>query len=314
MRKKLIRAILFPAILCLLLAPASLLVLPKNNTAEAGTLHPDADGILSQKKDSIDVLFLGDSLAYCGFMPLELWDTYGIPSFVCSSLAQKAFETEELLEQALTCQTPKVVVLDVNVLYWTCKQDAAAFYELGAEVPVFRYHDRWKSLTAADFFSLPHYTAESPNRGYFMKTGTEYSPHDDYMEVRKGRGKPGHGSLRYLRQMAELCARKDIQLVLCSVPSAANWNRSRHEAIEKIAEDLGVPYVDGNLADIGIDWHTDTPDGGDHMNPKGAAKVTAWIGAYLRQTYALPDRREDPSYENWTRDAADFRIRAAEAE
>ena len=48
MRKKLIRVILFPAILCLLLVPASLLVLPKNNTAEAGTLHPDADGILSQ--------------------------------------------------------------------------------------------------------------------------------------------------------------------------------------------------------------------------------------------------------------------------
>ena len=66
MRKKLIRAILFPAILCLLLVPASLLVLPKNNTAEAGTLHPDADGILSQRRDSIDVLFLGDSLAYCG--------------------------------------------------------------------------------------------------------------------------------------------------------------------------------------------------------------------------------------------------------
>ena len=88
MGKKIIRVILFPAILCLLLVPASLLVLPKNNTAEAGTLHPDADGILSQRRDSIDVLFLGDSLAYCGFMPLELWDTYGIPGFVCSSLAE----------------------------------------------------------------------------------------------------------------------------------------------------------------------------------------------------------------------------------
>ncbi len=130
MGKKIIRVILFPAILCLLLVPASLLVLPKNNTAEAGTLHPDADGILSQRRDSIDVLFLGDSLAYCGFMPLELWDTYGIPGFVCSSLAEKTFETQELLEQALGCQSPKVVVLDVNVLYWTCKKEAAAFYKL----------------------------------------------------------------------------------------------------------------------------------------------------------------------------------------
>lgn len=314
MRKNLTRAAMFLVILCLLLVPVSLLVLPKNNTAEAGTLYPDADGILSQRKDSIDVLFLGDSLAYCGFMPLELWDQYGIPSFVCSSLAQKAYETEELLEQALTCQTPKVVVMDVNVLYWTCKEDAAAFYELGAEVPVFRYHDRWKSLTGADFFSLPHYTAESPDRGYYIKTGTEYSDRGNYMEAKKGRGKPGHGSLRCLEQIADRCQKQGIQLVLCSVPSSSNWNMPRHSAITKIAQELGVPYLDGNLENIGIDWHTDTPDGGDHMNTKGAAKVTAWMGRYLQEHYLLPDRREDPLYENWNRDAEDFRIRVAQAE
>lgn len=314
MLKKLTRICLFLVILAVLLVPASLLVMPKNNTAEAGTLHPDADGILSQRTDSIDVLFLGDSLAYCGFMPLELWAEYGIPSFVCSSLAQRAYETEELLEQALTCQTPKVVVLDVNVLYWTCKQDASAFYELGGEIPVFRYHDRWKHLTGADFFSLPHYTADSPNRGYYMKTGTEYSAHDDYMRPQKGRGKPGHGSLRYLKQIADICRKQDIRLVLCSVPSASNWNMPRHDAIDRIAKELDVPYLDGNLEDIGIDWHTDTPDGGDHMNTRGAAKVTAWMGRYLRENYLLPDRREDPLYKNWNRDADAFRTKVAQAE
>ena len=181
-------------------------------------------------------------------------------------------------------------------------------------MPVFRYHDRWKSLRAGDFFSLPHYTAESPNRGYLMKTGREYSSRGDYMQAYPGRGRPGHGSLGYLRQIAELCAREQIPLVLCSVPSAANWNGSRHDAIAQIAEELGVPYVDGNLEEIGIDWHTDSPDGGDHMNPRGAAKVTAWIGEYLRRSYDLPDRRGDPAYENWNRDAEDFRARVAAAE
>ena len=207
-----------------------------------------------------------------------------------------------------------VVVLDVNVLYWTCKKEAAAFYKLGSKVPVFRYHDRWKSLGGGDFFSLPHYTAESPNRGYLMKTGREYSSRGDYMQDYPGRGRPGQGSLGYLRQIAQICAREQIPLVLCSVPSAANWNGSRHDAIAQIAQELGVPYVDGNLENMGIDWHTDSPDGGDHMNPRGAAKVTAWIGDYLRRSYALPDRREDPAYENWNRDAEDFRARVAAAE
>ena len=70
----------------------------------------------------------------------------------------------ELLEQALGCQSPKVVVLDVNVLYWTCKKDAAAFYKLGAKVPVFRYH-------ALPFYGLQYEfqcllaTAEKPRLG-----------------------------------------------------------------------------------------------------------------------------------------------------
>ena len=60
---------------------------------------------------------------------------------------------------------------------------------------------------------------------------------------------------------------------------------------------------------MGIDWDTDTYDRGDHLNYSGAAKVTAWIGDDLRRSYALPDRREDPAYENWNRDAAAFRDR-----
>ena len=314
MPKKILGPLLFLGLLGLLLVPASLILQPKDNTEEAGMYQTSAAGILSQPENTVQVLFLGDSEAYSSFVPLDLWTRTGVTGFVCSSLDQKTYETLEILNMALSCQSPRVVVLETNVLYRIYASTDALAPQLEARIPALRYHDRWKSLTAADFFSLPHYTAESPNRGYFMKTGVEYSSPGDYMQAYPGRGRPGSGSLGYLRQIAQICAREQIPLVLCSVPSAANWNGSRHDAIAQIAQELGVPYVDGNLEKIGIDWHTDSPDGGDHMNPRGAAKVTAWIGDYLRRSYGLPDRREDPAYENWTRDAADFRIRAAEAE
>ena len=66
-----------------------------------------------------------------------------------------------------------------------------------------------------------------------------------------------------------------------------------------------MPYVDGNLEKIGIDWYTDSPDGGDHMNPRGAAKVTAWLGAYL-QTQGLEDRRDSAAYASWQEDLETF--------
>ena len=61
---------------------------------------------------------------------------------------------------------------------------------------------------------------------------------------------------------------------------------------------------------MGIDWDTDTYDRGDHLNYRGAAKVTAWLGDYLRREVpGLTDRRGDPDHSAWDRDAAAFRAR-----
>ncbi len=84
----------------------------------------------------------------------------------------------------------------------------------------------------------------------------------------------------------------------------------RHNTIRDTAESLGLPYIDGNLLDLGIDWDTDTYDRGDHLNYSGAAKVTAWLGDYLRREVpGLTDRRGDPDHSAWDRDAAAFRAR-----
>ena len=66
----------------------------------------------------------------------------------------------------------------------------------------------------------------------------------------------------------------------------------------------GVPYVDLNLMakDLGMNWETDTMDGGDHLNINGAKKVTAYLGAYLKRNYALTDFRENRMYQYWNRD------------
>lgn len=47
-------------------------------------------------------------------------------------------------------------------------------------------------------------------------------------------------------------------------------------------------------------------DGGDHMNFKGARKVTAYLGKYLNKHYSLPDHREDPAYDSWNQDLIEY--------
>ena len=66
----------------------------------------------------------------------------------------------------------------------------------------------------------------------------------------------------------------------------------------------GVPYLDFNLLEkeLGINWKTDTMDGGDHLNMNGAKKVTEYLGAYLKKNYVLSDYRENQMYQYWHRD------------
>ena len=310
MPKKILGPLLFLGLLGLLLVPASLILQPKDNTEEAGMYQTSAAGILSQPENSIEVLFLGDSEAYSSFVPLDLWEQTGITGFVCSSLDQKTYETLELLNMALGCQSPQVVVLETNVLYRVYASTDALAPKLEARIPALRYHDRWKSLSLSDFCSMPRYTASSPDRGYHLLTKAKAADVEGYMAPMEEREPLSRTNLADLKKITEVCRKRGISLVLFSAPSPANWTMRRHNTVQDTAESLGLPYIDGNLLDLGIDWDTDTYDRGDHLNYSGAAKVTAWIGDYLRrEAPGLIDRRGDPDYEIWDRDAAAFRAR-----
>ena len=311
---KIARILSFLGILCLLLIPVNRVLSPKNNTQEAGMHKASANAIRSQEEHSIDVLFLGDSEAYSGFVPLELWHGRGIPSFVCSSLDQKTYETVELLEMALSCQSPRVVVLETNVLYRVYPSTEAIVPAMEAYIPALRYHDRWKTLTLRDFTQRPSYTALSPDRGYHLLLEAEPADTEGYMRPMEEWEPLSRQNRRNLQRIMELCQEHGAQLLLFSVPSPTNWTVRRHNTIVDTGNELGVPYLDGNLLELGIDWQTDTYDAGDHLNYYGAAKVTDWLGAYLAEHYDLPDRRGDPAYDQWDEDYLDFQQRLSNRE
>ena len=50
----------------------------------------------------------------------------------------------------------------------------------------------------------------------------------------------------------------------------------------------------------------DSVDSGDHLNFWGAKKATRYLGAYLKQTGLLTDRRADPAYSRWDREYESF--------
>ena len=181
-------------------------------------------------------------------------------------------------------------------------------------LPAVRYHNRWKSLTLSDFTRRPSYTAEAPDRGYHLLTAAESADVEGYMRPMEEWEPLSRQNRKYLQKIADLCREQNAQLILFSVPSPTNWTVRRHNTVGDTAQELGVPYLDGNMLELGIDWDRDSYDGGDHLNYYGAAKVTGWLGTYLQENASLTDCREDPDYTQWNRDFTAFRQRLAQAE
>lgn len=313
-RREILSAALFVAILAGFVWALSLYFLPKDNTAEAGIQDVRANGYRSEPENSLDYAVLGDSIPLTGVNPMALWKDFGFTGYVCAATGQNAEQSAVALKDLLERQSLQFVFVDANQLYKEYTAEDAFLLWLNRAVPVLQYHDNWKFLRPAQALQKVNYTLDMPGKGYYLRKHIQGTDPGDYMAPTSVRDPLPVQSCRALARMDALCRAKGAQLVLISVPSPSNWSDACHRAVAEKAASLNVPYLDLNLADIGIDWSQDTLDGGDHLNVTGAAKVCAYLGAYLADTGLLTDKRPDPAFDGWNRDLADFEAAAAAAE
>ena len=71
----------------------------------------------AEPAETIDVLVLGDSESYTSVSTMDLWKEHGITAFDCGQGGQRIQETYYMLKTALQRQSPKVVVLETNVMF-----------------------------------------------------------------------------------------------------------------------------------------------------------------------------------------------------
>jgi hypothetical protein len=159
--------------------------------------------------------------------------------------------------------------------------------------PILRYHSRWSELSTDDF---KYFFGAEPNffSGYYLRA--DRLPAENVPE-----GRPltdytfSDNCWKYLDKMMTLCAEKNIQLVLIKAPSLyPYWYEEWDQQIKDYAEKYHLPYINFLDEEIqkqtGIDYNTDTYDGGLHLNVYGAEKLSDWFGKYLTDRYQLSDR------------------------
>ncbi len=315
----------FVSCMCILLAFALLtgflqaLVMPKYQSASReGALVRE---YYKNTTHEHDVLFIGDCEVYENFTPPTLWDEYGITSYIRGSAQQLTWQSYYLLEEMLEKETPRAVVFNVlalkygegqNEAYnrmtldgmkWSPSKIKAIFASMTEEesflsylFPILRFHSRWKELTQEDF----DYIVDAPTlsyNGYLMQTGIKGGYSDDVGSPLADYTLP-QTSMHYLDKMRALCQEKGVELILIKAPTnhwKYYWYEEWDAQVADYANANNLKYY--NLIDkaeeIGIDWSTDTYDGGVHLNVYGAEKLTSYFGKILKETLDLPDHRGD---------------------
>lgn len=321
----------FLAILCGCIIVVYRLITPKMCYGEMLSTTLAHINFYEMEEDTIDVLFLGSSLAATAYIPQEMYDHYGIRAYNLSSAKQSPVISYYWLKEALRYQSPKVLVLDCNYFFKTndlllnspevyirsgldymrwspvkleaiqtiCKLDesqskASYFF------PNIRYHERWAELNQNDF-ALAEIAGGYGMMGYAPIAGQWGGEEDTSYEI----GDLGFETAmpplmeEYLDKIYALCEQEDISMVLTIVPML-NADAGRYYTVQRYAQEHELAFYDFNEKSIheAVDYYfpTDSYDSA-HTNLWGAKKITAYLGKMLVNQYEI-EGKTDEQWEN----------------
>lgn len=280
--------------------------------------------------DTVDVLILGSSHAFVDFNTGILWNEYGIASYILGGSIQPMWNTYYYLKEALKAQTPELIVLEgycvtwneefiddsriiknTYGLKWSPDKLNAIMISSPEErwlefIPEYvQYHARYAELSKKDFYKNQGNSLYDDWKGFHCSMVTTPLETLDVSGV-ETRNLLYEKSEEYYRKTIELAQENKIPIVVVISPYASinEYESSQYNMASDIAAEYGVDFIDCNryLSEIGIDYSVDAADG-DHLNYKGNQKYSQYIGKILKDYYAISDRREDPKYVSWQRNA-----------
>lgn len=330
--KVVLKCVVFVCIFALLFWPVSNVLLRKS-FEPPWNMTPKIHGFYNEPENSFDLMFFGSSHMYCSVNPLLLFEQDGVPSYLFCSQKQPLWITYHYMIEALKTQRPKLMVLDIYMMYETeeylddgtnfaavdhlklswnklaCIQAIAPAGERFQYLCNFvKYHSRWDELVPADY-DFSWMGERDYLKGHVpVDEAAGVASYTDVSQV-TALNDISNKNKEYLNQIMNLCEQENISLLLIKTPCNETIpQRAYTNSVEQLARERNLAFVDFNLCyeEIGLEVPDDFCDYW-HLNYGGAEKFTAYFGEYLRANYSLPDHRGEAAYESWQEDIASYR-------
>ena len=99
--------------------------------------------IALEKKDTVDVVAMGNSNFYCSIDPTRVWEQQGIPMYIWGAPSHRIYEIQHDLKTLFKKQSPKVVFIEASCLMrdkstnaWNqkVKADVASVFQIVANL------------------------------------------------------------------------------------------------------------------------------------------------------------------------------------
>ena len=292
-------------------------------------------GVKSFFKDNsnryTDVLFVGSSHVHYGIDTTVLYKNYGIASYNLASSLATFWSMYFYIKETIQYQKPSLLIVDV----FTINRDDESIvsdniidrFSLGVPLsfnkvnaimlegkknmlhnyinPLYLFHNRYDGLNYADFLRYKGRDRYKYYKLNLIRYNIPKSVYEPNIKNIKERIKLYSKSEDYYLKIIKLSIENNIPILFIVIPYSLNEkDQKMFNEAERIAEEYNVPFINFNLDydDYNLNFSEDFYDGG-HLNYKGAAKFTRYLGKYLKENYDLPDRRGDPKYYSWEMNA-----------
>ena len=283
-------------------------------------------------KNSVDVIIVGSSHVYSGYIPAVLWKEYGISSYNIFAWSMPMWTAYYYTKEALKTQSPQVVLFDISSLWYGYGEDPHQIdnidfvnnqgigfginrYEyllsnlsvgttsrtLGEINDISRYHNGWRYNYKTTPPKKTDYSFLRNYGGLYTQLDSELLNMTFYQDVLE----PRPDVKQYLSKLVTLSKENGFDLVFILTPcdmtkeSAFIVNWTNEYCLEHNIPFLN--FLDSTKYDF--DLMRDMADV-DHLNSKGAFKATRYAGDYLCANYSFRPPKTNPDYEQISKDAA----------
>jgi len=326
-----LKLIVFPVIAALLFMSLSYMIRPNINGQKTRLM-----GFYAQPKNSLDMVYIGPSSVYRGWLSPYAFKNFGFTSYPLASAGQCPAMIKYLVKEALKYQHPKLFLIDLrsfknnvdncteaqvrgtvdNMRYsWNRYEAVRAIDKIRQNNAAYRAKDnimyylfdlvKYKSLWNTVNPSAWCYAKDDPFKGYIFRDKEEVKKVKvDTTVSRMTKRMPiPDENKKVLLDLLDYCKSNKLQVLFTTVPYAVN---SEERMLENDAKAIiknygynGADIFDGNALFENMKLNPNTDFYNElHLGIQGAEKFTGYLGAYIQKKYQLPDRWDNTVKDN----------------